>query len=83
MYFYMYSCCKCLFTSDVPVTCVPVEDARRVLQAYCYQAHHIMYCLLITLFCMFLNTTDINMVGGAQAGLSETEIYVCIYCTCS
>ena len=39
--------CVCLL-QICQLTCVPVEEARRVLQAYCYQAHHLMYCLLIT-----------------------------------
>ena len=79
MYSYMYVVALCVCLLQIcQLTCVPVEEARRVLQAYCYQAHHLMYCLLITLFCMFLNTTDIDMVGGAQAGLCKTEMYVCI-----
>ena len=69
MYSYMYvvALCVCLLQM-CQLTWPPVKEARRVLQAYCYQAHHLTYCLLITLFCMFLNTTDIDMVGGVQAG---------------
>ena len=83
MYSYMYVVALCVCLLQIcQLTCVPVEEARRVLQAYCYQAHHHMYCLLITLFCMFLNTTDVDMVGGARAGLCKTEMCVCTYCTC-
>ena len=77
MYSHMYIVALCVCLLQIcQLTCVPVEEARRVLQAYCYQAHHLMYCLLITLFCMFLNTTDIHMVGGAQLD------YVKLRCMC-
>ena len=82
MYSYMYVVALCVCLLQIcQLTCVPVKEAR-ILQAYCYQAHHLMYCLLMTLFCMFLNTADVDMVGGAQAGLCKIEMYVCIYCKC-
>ena len=80
MYSYMYIVALCVCLLQIcQLTCVPVEEVRRVLQAYCYQAHHLMYCLVITLFCMSLNT---DMVDRAQAGLCKTEMYVCIYYKC-
>ena len=49
MYSYMYVVALCVCLLQIcQLTCVPVEEARRVLQAYCYQAHYLMYCLLIT-----------------------------------
>ena len=50
VFMYVVTLCVCLLLQirHDQLTCVPVEEARRVLQAYCYQAHHLMYCLLIT-----------------------------------
>ena len=51
------------FTQIYQLTCVPVEEARRVLQAYCYQAHHLMYC------------TDIDMYSQYVLYLQYSNLY--------
>ena len=43
MYSYMYIVALCVCLLQIcQLTCVPVEEVRRVLQAYCYQASYVL-----------------------------------------
>ena len=59
MYSYMYVVALCVCLLQIcQLTCVPVEEAKRVLQAYCYQAHYLMYSLLITMDHVIVHTVQ-------------------------